>query len=259
MSRTQRELSERGFEESRKGALRRLSLVGLLVSPIVGGALFAQTVTFVRHSEIATGSDPVSFAIGDFNGDGKPDLAVVDQRSANVMILLGIGNGYFFSQVNEAVGVGPVAVATGDFDGDGKLDLVVANRVSNTVELLLGNGNGTSRRFTTLEAFGPRALAVGDFNGDGKLDIAVANGNSRSVSIWLGNGFGTFRSALDFRVGDEPVSIAVGDFNGDGKPDLAVANQNSESVSVFAWNRHGRVSDDPQLRCRTSAELGCRR
>ena len=190
MSRTNRELVERGFVESRKGPLRRLSLVGLLVSPIVGGALFAQTVTFVRHSEIATGSAPVSFAIGDFNGDGKADLAVVDQRSASVMIQLGVGNGYFVPLVNEGVGVGPVAVATGDFNGDGKLDLVVANRVSNTVELLLGNGNGTFRSFTTLEAFGPTALAVGDFNGDGKLDLAVANWNSSSVSIWLGNEIG---------------------------------------------------------------------
>lgn len=212
---------------------RRLGIWVLLAGPWTAGVLFSQTVTLVQQNEIAAGRAPVSFAIGDFNGDGRLDVAVADQNSASVMVLLGIGSGFFTPLINQEVGSGPVAIVTGDFNGDGILDLVVANRVSNSVLLLLGNGNGTFRPFTTLPATGPSALAVGDFNADGKLDFAVANANSNTVSVWLGNGDGTFRGALDFGVGATPVSIAVGDFNGDGDPDLAVANLNSANVSVL--------------------------
>ena len=85
----------------------------------------------------------LSVAVGDFNGDGKADLAVANYRSSNVSVLLGNGNGTFQAAVNYGAGTYPHSVAVGDFNGDGKPDLAVANYGSNNVSVLLGNGNGT--------------------------------------------------------------------------------------------------------------------
>src|SRR5207237_1519142 len=99
---------------------------------------------------------PVSVAVGDFNGDGRPDLAVANALSSNVSVLLGDGDGTFQAALNfDTGGGGPVSVTVGDFNGDGHLDLAVANPGSNTVSVLLGNGDGT------LQA--PVTFAVGNF------------------------------------------------------------------------------------------------
>jgi len=89
------------------------------------------------------GDDPSSVAVGDFNGDGKPDLAVANGFSNNVSVLEGNGNGTFQTAVNYAVGSEPNSVAIEDFNGDGIPDLVVANTASNNVSVLIGNGNET--------------------------------------------------------------------------------------------------------------------
>src|SRR5205823_6571764 len=90
----------------------------------------------------AAGTTPRSVAVGDLNGDGKPDLAVANNGSNNLSILLGNGNGTFQTAVNYGAGSGPEAVAVGDFNRDGKADLVVANSGATTVSILAGNGDG---------------------------------------------------------------------------------------------------------------------
>src|SRR6516165_2604731 len=191
------------------------------------------------------GSGPQSVAVGDFNGDGKPDLAVVNSYSNNVSILLGNGDGTFQIHVDYPTGAQPGSVAIGDFNGDGKLDLAVVNSYSNNVSVLLGNGNGTFQpavSYGTGSGTGPAFVAVGDFNHDGKLDLAVANSNSSNVSVLLGNGDGTFQTAVNYYVGGAPTSIAVGDFNHDGKLELAVAVPvpgPSTYVSVLLGNGDG--------------------
>ena len=87
--------------------------------------------------------EPQSVAVGDFNGDGRADLAVANDSSNNVSVLLGNGNGTFQTAVNYGAGRGPSSVAVGDFNGDGKADLAVANYSGGNVSVLLGNGNGT--------------------------------------------------------------------------------------------------------------------
>src|SRR5207245_3543929 len=82
-------------------------------------------------------------AVGDFNGDGKLDLAVTDNANNTVSVLLGNGDGTFQAAQTVPVGTNPALVAVGDFNGDGKPDLAVSNVVSNTVSVLLGNGDGT--------------------------------------------------------------------------------------------------------------------
>src|SRR3989442_717046 len=209
----------------------------------------ADTVSFVGRRDFASGGlDPSSVAVGDFNGDGVLDLAVVNGGSGTVSVLLGNGDGSFRAAPN--IDMVAISVAVGDLNGDGIPDLAVvpsgANFPSgaNSVSVLLGNGDGTfqaARNFATLSTR-PFSAAVGDFNGDGVPDLAVAGGvdlETSSISVLLGNGDGTFQAARGFATGSHARSVAVGDFNGDGVPDLAVANAGSDSVSVLLGNGDG--------------------
>ena len=113
----------------------------------------------------------------DFNGDGIPDLAVIDSAdNSTVDILLGNGDGTFTVEATSPSISGiPLNFATGDFNGDGKTDLAVAEN-DGTIAILLGNGDGTfaaSGSVNSASGGSPSPIAVADFNGDGKLDIAV--------------------------------------------------------------------------------------
>jgi hypothetical protein len=167
------------------------------------GDAFATKIAFWYAPAVnySAGTQPISVAMGDFNGDGFQDLAVPNFNmglpGATVGVLLNNGDGTFSSAVNYPVDNGPQSVAVGDFDGDGIPDLVTAN-YSGTVSVLLGNGDGTFRP----------AVNYGD---------------------------GTFQAALPFRVagfGNPPVSVAVGDVNGDGYPDVAATDLNSSTGNV---------------------------
>jgi hypothetical protein len=179
-------------------------------------------------------------AVGDFNGDGVPDLAVADY-GGGVSVLLGNGDGSFQAPVSYLVGTASTSVAVADFNGDGIPDLAVVNQ-SGGVSVLLGNGDGTFGKAVKSGAgYDPYALAVGDFNGDGIPDLAVTNYYYlQGVSILPGNGDGTFAraSSINDNAGWHNA-VAVGDFNGDGAADLAVTSIASERVSVFLGHGDG--------------------
>jgi ELWxxDGT repeat protein len=188
-------------------------------------------------------------AAGDFNGDGRLDLAAANHDRNNLSVLLGDGVGRFGAAQNYAVGSGPVHIAIGDVNGDGRLDLAVANEGSSSdegsVSMLLGNGDGTFQPARALAANHPKSVALADFNGDGRSDLAVANtgvdnqNHDGNVSVLLSNGDGTFQVPRVLAVGGYPDSVAVADVNGDGRLDLAAALGNTGAVSVFLGNGDG--------------------
>ena len=228
-----------------------LNLVGNgSIRDVTGNPLGRQNPAddFQSQATFATGADPQSVAIGDVNGDGKPDLVIVNFGSNTVSVLLGNGNGTFKAQLTFSVGAQPESVALGDLNGDGKLDIVVANNTYNTVSVLLGNGNGTFQAQRTLAvSANPQSVAVGDVNGDGKPDIIVGNADSNTVGVLVGNGNGTFQAQQTFAVGNDPTAVALGDVNGDGKPDIVVANEGSNTLSVLLGNGNGTFQTQQTL------------
>lgn len=192
-----------------------------------------------------------SVALGDVNGDGRPDLMVANE--GGVSVLLGNGDGTFQSAVAYGSGGSRVrSVAVRDVNGDAKPDLMVASQClssdcsNGAVGVLLGNGDGTFQPAVTYASGGlySYSVAVGDVNGDGKPDLVMANqfgptgdGHDRAVGVLLGHGDGTFQPAAIFGSGANwPSSVAVEDLNGDGKPDLVVAN-----IFGFPGNSDGAV------------------
>lgn len=146
------------------------------------------TFTQANGSPLAVGQDLSALVAGDFNGDGKLDLAMTDYGANAVYVQLGNGDGTFQQPITIPTRNQPASIVTGDFNNDGKLDLALTNYGDNTVTLLLGNGDGT---FTTASGSPyqvgrqPTSIVAADFNGDGKLDLAVANSMDGTVSILL--------------------------------------------------------------------------
>ena len=200
--------------------------------------------TFREGGNFETGGSgifaPYSVAVGDFNGDGKLDLAAANELMNSVSVLLGNGDGTFQSHVDYATVPDCRQVATGDFNGDGRLDLVVSSGSDNAVSVLLGNGNGTFQPQSQYQHDGTDNpyLILADLNRDGKLDVAVAN-NGGGVPVLLGNGDGTFHSGVRYATGGFSASVTAADFNGDGILDLVTSNYFSSNISLLLGNGDG--------------------
>ena len=180
---------------------------------------------------------------GDFNHDGRVDLAVTDPANApydGISVLLGNGDGTFQAAQKYAVS-SPIAMITGNFRGGGTLDLVVTSGTNGGAYfVLLGNGDGTFQSAVSYSLSLPLTVTASDFNGDGRLDFAT-NDQFGDILVLLGNGDGTFQLPVQIpppQVAIYPGAILSGDINGDGKPDLITAEgtadaQAPSSISIL--------------------------
>jgi len=160
----------------------------LVVNPKPAGGCAAPS--FSSPISYAAGSKPGAIVTADFNGDGKTDLAVANERG--VKMLPGDGRGGFDSGTDYDTGFRPCVLRAGDFDGDGRLDLAIIGPASpfpalpGDVTVLFGDGNGGfSRNVRVPLSYTPQSMITGDFNGDGKADLVVANSGSETVGVFL--------------------------------------------------------------------------
>jgi hypothetical protein len=225
----------------------------VVAADFIPGGNFEIVVANVTPTLVGTLS---TLAVGDFNGDGKLDVAVADtdpaSGSGRVRVFLQISFPNFsLSFTDTSVLWGPADIAVGDFNGDGYLDFVVAKRLNDSfraspgeVTIFLGNGTGGFTRQPDIQSggSGPQSIVVGDFNGDGNLDLAVLHFNSSDVSVLFGDGDGNFvlsaNSPIPLPVGVEVppflprgASLVAIDFDVDGNLDLVAATHGGHSTN----------------------------
>ena len=180
---------------------------------------------------------------GDFNHDGKLDIAVSDSANNNVHVLAGNGDGTFTLIGSYSTGTGskPSGIVAADFNHDGNLDVATSNAGTNTATILLGSATG-ALTLQAAQATGtnPIAIATADVNSDGYPDVVAFDsptGSTGQVDVLLGNGDGTLQAAQSTSEAFKPGTLAaVADFNRDGKPDIALAQQNTNQASVLLNN-----------------------
>jgi YD repeat-containing protein len=178
-----------------------------------------------------------------YNLEARPilDLAVCNQGTDSVSILLGDGDGGFDEHQAYQVGALPYHVTTADFNGDEVLDLAVTNFDDDSISVLLGNGDGSfGNRQDFAIGVAPIGITTGDFNEDGAIDLAIAVRDEDDISILFGDGAGGFGNLKDLNVGDEPYGVVVDDFNGDGCLDIANTNFQDWDVSVHLGDCSGK-------------------
>ncbi len=221
--------------------------------------------TFQPARSFPAGAGPFALAVGDFNGDGRPDVAVVDNGDSygngqGVSILLGNGDGTFQSPPTfiPMPGSDPSSIVAGDFTGDGVLDLAVTNETAHAVTILMGDGHGGFHADGPSIFLGPDAdpvsIVAGNFTGLGTLDMAVADQSENEVWLLEGDGHGGFRALAPIVLSDDPYNqpqaIVAGDFTGGDLLDLAVASislDSADNVSILLAQGNGSFLPLPPI------------
>jgi len=215
------------------------------ITTFAGGGT-VDACSFAPKQDLTAGMLPVSIASGDFDGDGKADMAVANYDN-NILSLFrntsSIGSISFAAKIDITSGSNTDHISTDDLDGDGKLDLVVTDGGGASVFLNTSTGIGTisfaARISFAAGGSDPRHLAIDDFDKDGKPDLVVANYGAgvNTISVLRNTSSGpgniSYAPKVDFASTVRPSSVSAGDLDGDGKADIAVVNQNSNTLSVF--------------------------
>jgi hypothetical protein len=196
--------------------------------------------TFQPQLLLPVPGNPSSVLVGDFNGDGRPDLAVLDSSAGTVSVFLGFGDGRFQQPPSSVALPGhPTALVGVDFNADGRPDLASLDGQAGVVTFIPGNGDGTFAAqdkvsFALPAGVHADAIAFAHFDPNGPLDMAALDAGTGQVTVFLGTGVGHFRQGSSFAVGGTPSALAAVDFNGDGRPDLAVLDNQVASGTPVA-------------------------
>ncbi len=203
------------------------------------------SLSFSTKQDKATSAEPYETCISDIDGDGKPDIAVVNNSSNSVSVLRNTstpGTVSVAAKIDFTTEANPQSLTAGDIDGDGKPDLVLTNYGSNSISVLRnisipGTASFAAKvDFSTGASSGPAAVSIGDLDADGKPDLATVNSTTNTVSVFLNTsttGSINFASKVDFATEALPYAVSINDIDGDGKPDISVANFSGSSFSVL--------------------------
>jgi hypothetical protein len=249
-----------GTLRSRLASVTECSGDGTGCLPATTLAWLDNSAAFSGGHSAQPGTDWVSWPsarpiTGDFNGDGKIDLAISANSLSGIATYLSNGNGTFAPVFSPQTGTDWVSWPSakplpGDFNGDGLTDIAVCMESGGGIATYLSNGNGTftavfsSQTGTDWCSWPSIRLVTGDFNGDGLADIAVMQDSLGGISVYLSNGNGTFTGSYSGQTGTDWASWPsakpmAGDFNGDGLTDIAVCMQNGGGIGVYLSNGNG--------------------
>lgn len=221
-----------------------------------GGAI--NSSSFGSKVDFTAGSSPIAVSVGDFNGDGKADLAIVNNADNTISLFQNtsmIESISFAPKTDFPTGISPQSIATGDLNGDGKLDLAVISNGSNVVSVFKNTSFGIEVLFDVRIDFptgnSPQDVSIADMDGDGAPDIIVTNMGTNTISILrnTSNAGGiSFAAKTDYITGVSPKGLRIGDVDGDKKPDIISANFSSGNVSVLRnTSTSGSISLDPKI------------
>jgi hypothetical protein len=214
-------------------AFRSFDALGILFG--YGNGSFSDTIIYSTGAY----SQPIDIAVGDFKSDNISDLAITNYGNNNIMVLFGIGDGFFFLGTTYSTGdpSSPYALAVGDFNNDTRLDIAVTSGASNNIRIFLGNGPhlfGSMTPYKIYDGSKPHSIAIGDINNDGHQDIVLANYGSDSVGVILGLANRSFNYLIRYLYGSgsTPYSIALAHFNDDSYLDIVVANFGTDNIAI---------------------------
>lgn len=212
-----------------------------------GSGTFTTSSLAARVDISMPGTNPDGLAIGDIDGDGKPDIALSCFNGTNKLYIFrnttsAPGSISFAAAVSFAGISAPYSLAIGDLDGDGKADVTVSDDGASNVVVYPNNGSIGTISFATpidLATNDPgTSLALADFTGDGKVDIGFpnSNGDNGVISVFANTstvGHISFASHVDFSASSEAWGLAGVDMDGDGKPDMVVANYDGTTITSY--------------------------
>ncbi len=198
------------------------------------------TLNIASPASFTTGTGPGNIALDDLDGDGDKDMAVADQTSDQLSILINTGGTNFSTKVDYVTDDLPRGVDSADVDADGDRDVIVAVYNTSEISVFKNNGNGT---FATKVDYAtgtlPNNLDIADVDGDGDQDVVTSNESTDNISVLKNTGTGTFATKVDYVAGDAPDGVALADYDGDGDKDIAVSNQAGLTVSIYVNNGTG--------------------
>ncbi len=178
------------------------------------------------NNTLIVGLTPISMQAGDWNNDGRKDIAVANRGTDSISILLNNGNDNFTTAATLDTADFPQQLMQGDWNGDNVTDLASISVGENLLQLWKGKGDGTFEKTSELDTpSSPQQLEVADFDCDGRQDLAVSSRSAEVLRIWYGDGSGSFENQFDLPAGRGPSSFGVADFNEDGVLDFVISNR----------------------------------